>query len=388
MFERSFTRIVKKIEETGKVVIVGAGNNGRELAGSFLDHDICPVCFMDNDTSLHGLIIYGITVRKLYALNEDVFYVISVWNDKIRRRLKEQLKSLGTRDDRILCYFPHRSSLYHRELGCDEYEDEIVSLFKERHGTVPDLSAPCTYSEIINWEKLNVHDELRTKLADKVLAKKWAAEKLGSSCVTTTYGVWDKTEDIPYDNLPDKFVLKTNNGSGRNIIVEDKHLLNIEEANTRLNEWLEANFFFDGFETQYRDIKPCILAEEYLDGLATTVYDYNIFCFHGEPEYIWCIKGSHRPGCCASFYDKEWNMQPFSYGYPLDVYPAPKPNDLDRTLEMSRILSKGFEHVRVDLYDMPDGRVLFGEMTFSTWGGLVPFTPKKYDKTFGDLIKG
>ena len=55
-------------------------------------------------------------------------------------------------------------------------------------------------------------------------------------------------------------------------------------------------------------------------------------------------------------------------------------------LELSKVLCKDFDHVRVDWYNMPDGRVLFGEMTFSTWNGLKKFDPEEWDLKLGELI--
>ncbi len=388
MFDRSFKRVLGQISDPSKIVIAGAGTVGRELAGAFIDHDIYPKCFMDNAVSLCGLNVYGVPVKQFTYIDADTYYVISVADDMIREAIKDQLIAIGVQNDKIICYFPFRCNAYHRELKSEEYNDEISALFKERMGYRPHLDSPQTYSEIINWEKLYVYDNHRTELADKVKAKEWVKNILGEDHVTKTYGVWGNGKEINFESLPNRFVLKANNGSGRNIIIDNKDTLDREKTIRMLDYWLSLNFAYNSFEMQYRDIEPMILAEEYLEGLATTVYDYNIFCFHGEPEYIWCIKGSHRLGCTASFYDKNWNMQPFSYGYPLDIKPAPKPRGLDEMLELSRILSSGFEHVRVDWYNMPDGRVLFGEMTFSTWGGLASFIPQKYDHHFGRLIHG
>ena len=112
-----------------------------------------------------------------------------------------------------------------------------------------------------------------------------------------------------------------------------------------------------------------------------------MYIFHmNVSKYIWCIKGSHRPDCTATFYNTDWERQPFSFGYPLDIYPAPRPEKLDEMLELTKILCKDFEHVRVDWYIMPDGRILFGEMTFQTWGGMKKIVPKKYDLYLGSLI--
>ena len=204
--------------------------------------------------------------------------------------------------------------------------------------------------------------------------------------VTRLYAVWDSVDDINFDVLPNSFVLKVNNGSGRNIIVKDKQNMDKDLVCKQLGIWLNQNFAYVSLELQYKDVVPKIICEEYLEGVAEEIYDYNIYCFHGEPEYIWCIKGSHRPGCKASFYNKKWEKQPFSYGYPKDEEMAPVPEKLEKMLELSRILCEDFEHVRVDWYNLPNGRVLFGEMTFTTWSGLRRFEPDEYDTVFGNLI--
>ncbi len=382
----SLTRIYNFSKNRSKIVIVGAGKQGKELAGFLIDRDLIPYSFFDNDASLTGLSIYGVTVSRPRKLEDGTYYIISVLDDYLRYKLRQQLISLGVQREDIICYYSKRCGDYHRELSDKNYKNEISDFFMERLGTEMNWNNPTTYSEIINWEKLNVNDKVRTSLADKALVKDWVAQRIGSQYVVKTYGCWKRVEDVDYDALPDKFVIKVNNGSGRNIIVDDKNNIDREEINHRLSYWLQANFYYDGFEEQYKDIEPQIIAEEYLEGVGTTVYDYNIFCFYGEPEYIWCIKGSHRPGCTAAFYDKRWNVQPFSYGYPLDVYPAPKPEKLEKMLELSRVLSKDFRHVRVDWYNLPDGRVFFGEMTFSTWAGLRKFLPSKYDVIFGNMI--
>lgn len=153
-----------------------------------------------------------------------------------------------------------------------------------------------------------------------------------------------------------------------------------------MNEWKEINYAYLSLELHYRDIEPKIICEEYLPGLADNVYDYNIYCFHGKPKYIWCIKGSHKADCKASFYSTDWEMQSFSFLYPKDHDLAPKPEKLDKMLELSEILCKDFDHVRVDWYNLPDGRVLFGEMTFSSGAGFAAWTPEEYDTIFGEMI--
>lgn len=384
----SLNCILEEAKKAGEVIIVGAGKRGKELLIHFDEKSAIVVrAFFDNNETLIGTYINGIEIVKPYKdMKENILYIIAVDEPKIRKELRAQLKYLGIADDKIITYYFYRDYEYMCNLDEKYYEEDLQDLFYERLGKKINWENPVTYNEKINWEKLNVKDERRTRLADKVLVRDWVKEQIGEKYLTKFYGVWDDVSEIDFDSLPNSFVLKTNNGSGRNIIVKDKTQINKEEICYQLNEWKEYNFAYTTYELQYKDIVPKILCEEYLEGVAESVYDYNIYCFHGEPAYVWCIKGSHRPECRASFYTKEWEMMPFSFGYPRDDVLAPKPKKLDEMLELSRILSKDFNHVRVDWYNLPDGRVLFCEMTFSSWSGLNRFNPEEYDTIFGNMI--
>lgn len=65
---------------------------------------------------------------------------------------------------------------------------------------------------------------------------------------------------------------------------------------------------------------------------------------------------------------------------------SPKPDNLDEMLEVARKLSKDKAHVRVDLYEV-EKHIYFGEFTFYTGAGFIPFDPVEYDKVLGDMLK-
>lgn len=369
------------------VVIAGAGVAGKELADEFLSEEIAVFSIFDNNPQVGGA-YKQIPVETPKKYNENVLYILAFGSKHNREEVHKQLLSLGIEDEDIFTYYMDFEDYEFRSTIPSEYYKMIVEEMALRLiGKPLDLDEPRTYNEILNWEKFHVQDERKTYLADKIQVRKWVSKEIGEEFLNKVYYVWDNVMDINFDMLPDAFVLKTNNGSGRNIIVKDKTKIDIEKIRQQLKDWLVHNFYYVGFEIQYRDIKPQIICEEYLEGLAETVYDYDIYCFHGKPKYIWCINGSHRGNCKASFYDLDWNMLEFSYGYPLDPVLAPRPQYLDKMLEFSEKLSRDFEHVRVDFYGMPD-RLLFSEMTFTTWSGLRSFVPDKYDEVFGKLILG
>lgn len=386
--KRIWNNILERSKKAEYIVLVGAAT-GTDVQSFLEEHGIKAAQYFDNNDLFVGSLVNGLKVSKPYQiLKENVLYIVCVKSDKNKKVLTKQMINLGIKEDSIIYtpkYIRDEASLLH--MNVDEMLEDIANIYMERMGKMPNLKAPVAYTEKVNSQKIKMANEKCTMLADKYLVKNYIKETIGEQYVVPLLGVWDRAEEINYDLLPPKFVLKTNHASGRNILVKNKEDLDIVETNEKLNRWLDENYGYNGFALQYRDIKPKIICEEYLDGLAETVYDYQFLCFNGEPKLVWCINGSHRAGCRASFYDFDWNMQPFSFGYPKDDKLAPKPLKLDEMLEISRKLSKGFEHVRVDLYEMPDGRVLFGEMTFQTWGGFRRFYPPEYDYMLGELFK-
>lgn len=385
--KKGWKDILERSKESNYIVIVGA-SKGTDAQSFLMENNILISEYFDNSELFIGTTVNGIRVSKPYKVNlEKALYIISAMSEKSKKELKQQLHSLGIESEYVVAVPVYKSDVdklpYMNE---KEMLEEISNFYIARMGKVPNLENPVTYTEKVNANKIYMGNEKCTLLADKYLVKEFVKNELGEQYVVPLYGVWDKAEEINYDILPDKFVLKTNHASGRNILVKNKKELNIEETNKKLNDWLGENYGYIGFQLQYRGIQPKIICEEYLDGLAENVYDYQFLCFHGEPKYIWCIRGAHRAGGRASFYDLDWNMQPFSIGYLKDDRVAPKPSKLEEMIEVSKKLSKGLEHVRVDLYEMPDGRVLFGEMTFQVFGGLRRFYPPEYDYIIGKLL--
>lgn len=387
MVRISLEKIINKARSKKGVVIVCAGKVGVELYNWLKQSGTMVEVFFDNNPDDVSLPFPDVMVIKPDNLGDDYLYVISAMNSNTRKIVKNQLMDMGISSEDIEIYYPIRDYEYVSTLEPSLYQDEISDFYRLKHGYCMDWDNPRRYNEILNWEKLNVVDKRRTLFSDKVAVKRIVGDIIGNEHIVKMYGYWDNPEDIDFDILPDKFVLKVNNGSGRNIVIKDKNEINKLEIIKTLKGWMMENYAYWCMELHYKDIPPMVFAEEYLEGVADTVYDYNIYCFHGEPIYIWCINGSHKENCKASFYDINWNMQEFCYGYPKDPVLAPKPEKLEEMLVYSRKLSKDFEHVRVDFYNLPDGRVLFGEITFASWAGYARFYPDKYDYLFGDLIK-
>ena len=251
---------------------------------------------------------------------------------------------------------------------------------------LPDLKNPKTYNEKLQWLKLNdKHDEY-TRLVDKYEAKEYVRNILGDDAIIPTLGVWDKFEDIDFSKLPNQFVMKTTHDSGGVVVVRDKSTMNMKAARRKLNKSLRHNFFYEHREYPYKNVKPRIIAEKFMvDESGTELKDYKFFCFDGEVKFLFVA--TDRPyDTRFDFFDTDFNHLPFRQGHPWATKEIKKPEGFDEMKRIASILSKGFPHVRVDLYDI-NGKIYFGELTFFHFSGNVPFEPDEWDYKIGEMLK-
>ena len=271
-----------------------------------------------------------------------------------------------------------------------KFREEIIKeQFRNALGYELNLENPKTFNEKLQWLKLYYHDPLITKCADKYLVREYIKETIGEEYLIPLIGVWDRVEDIDFDKLPNQFVLKVNWGSGQNIIVKDKSQLDIEEAKNKLRYWMQptSNHYYYSYEWCYKNIEPKIMCEEYIEQMDGNLLDYKIFCFNGEPKYIQVDidRFTNHKRC---FYDSTWKKQNFKTHslYPLYHYEIDKPSNLNKMLDFCKILSKNFNHVRVDFYTI-DEILYFGELTFYHGNGMEEFSIKEWDYKFGELLE-
>ena len=270
-----------------------------------------------------------------------------------------------------------RDYAYYSSLPPRKYPKELKLWYKMATGDDLNLQHPKTYNEKIQWLKLYDSTPLKTRLSDKFLVRDWVKEKIGEEYLIPLLGVWDNFDEIDFDKLPDQFVLKANHGSGWNIIVKDKATFDWEDAKKKFDSWMRTNFaFLCGFELQYLNISPKIIAEEYLENGNNDLFDYKVFCFDGRAESVMFLS-ERKQGLKMAFYDLNWNKLPFVYSYPQNEKPIPKPEKLELLIELAEKLAAGFAHVRVDFYVLNDGSIKFGEMTFSSASGICEWNIPK-----------
>ncbi len=247
------------------------------------------------------------------------------------------------------------------------------------------LKRPELYNEKLQWIKLYDRNPLYTRLADKLAVREYVKEKGCGEYLIPILAVYDKPEEIDWDSLPDRFVVKCTHGSSSNIIVVGKSKLDRADAIRKLNGWMRRNWYWLSREWPYKNIKPRILIEQFIGGAEGKVpYDYKFLCFDGEPAYV-IVDADRYDGHTRSFYSPDWVRQDMFNRHPAIPREIPKPEKLTEMLDIARKLSAGIPHVRVDLYET-DGRVYFGETTFFHGYGMEVFRPREFEKHLGDLI--
>lgn len=229
------------------------------------------------------------------------------------------------------------------------------------------LKNPRTLNEKFMWLKLNIYNEhpLVKRCADKYAMRGYVEEMGCPELLNPLYGVWTDADDIDFEQLPEKFVLKCNHGSGYNIICKNKKEFDVEDARKQLHAWMKEDFWKRSAELNYRGIRKVITCEKFIDGRGEELPgDYKIMCFYGEPQFILYCDGRGQKTRYVN-YDTEWNLLPINLS--KDTKAVPRPGSLDQMLEYAKKLSAAFPAVRMDFYD-DHGTPILGEMTFTPAG--------------------
>ncbi|BDC92612.1 ATP-grasp fold amidoligase family protein [Treponema bryantii] len=261
--------------------------------------------------------------------------------------------------------------------------------FKKTLGRELNLDSPKSFNEKIQWLKIHDRNPDYTRMVDKYEAKKYVASIIGEEYIIPNYGVWNKFEDIDFNSLPEQFVLKTTHDSGGVSICRDKTSFDYNKAKIHLKKSLKNNFYYMGREWPYKDVKPRILAEKYMeDSSSKELVDYKFYCFDGIPKFLYISKGlEYHPTASISFVNLNWTFAPYERSdyKTFDALPE-RPSKFDEMIEICKKLSTNHKFLRVDLYQI-NNHIYFSELTFSPCSGMMPFKTLEQDLEMGDLLK-
>lgn len=385
----------------GKTCIFGAGLIGRTwgydvaVAAGF-----CVDFYCDNNIPAGSIIrdlVKTISVEELYSYQEDVLVLVAL-KEAYQKEIVEQLNSNGVTRVVMMGDAFVQELFFSLETASVEIKQKYKMLmddaeflkqrYKHMMGIPLNLENPQRYNEKLQWLKINDHDIRYTNLVDKYEVKNVIERILGKQYVIPTIGVWDHFDEIDFDVLPKAFVLKCTNDSGSVVVCKDKSALDTVAVRETLEKGLRTNFYVASREYPYKNIKPRIIAEEYIEDKTTeTLDDYKFFCFNGIVDNVMVVR--ERASGNPKFYhfDKEWKLCRFNRrgrSLPYD-YVEEKPDFIDEMIRIAEKLSEDFLHVRIDLYEA-NGQIYFGEYTFFNQSGWEDGFDEKSDLYLGGLI--
>ncbi len=264
----------------------------------------------------------------------------------------------------------------------------IKWMYRLKMGRKLNIDYPKRFTEKLQWLKLYDHDPFYSIIVDKYEVKSYVARLIGMDYVIPTIGVWNEPEEIKIETMPEKFVLKTTNGGGGTgvVICKEKSKFNFNAAVIKLRKSLNTNLYKLQREWPYKNIPPRIIAEKYMEDESGELRDYKFYCFNGEPKVL-LIASNRFTNHNFNYYDMKFNPLPIhsAVGGKSDIV-FQRPSSFDEMVELSRKLSQGFVHVRVDLYYV-DQKIYFGELTLYDSSGYDNLSSDSEDLLWGSWLQ-
>lgn len=383
----------------GEISIFGTGKLGTgEAYELLLTAGIRVDFFLDNNIEPNRKIVDGICTKSidyLYSNSKDI-YVFVCMGKKSQKEVIQQLNEHNIEfyyliDSEVILQiiasieFANEDIKKKYELFCDS-ELFLRKRFKTKVGYELDLEKPKTFNQKLQWLKLYNCNPLYTELVDKYQFKQYITAHFGHEYVFDTLGIWDNYDDIDFDKLPSKFVLKCTHDSGSVVLIDDKNEINHDNNRMFFKNKLNINYYWAGREWPYKNAGRHIICEPYMCD-PDKMIDYKFMCFNGEPKLVFtCTERFESSGLKVTFFDMNWNKMDFERHYPKSKKVIHQPKNFDKMKDFATIISKDIPFVRVDFYEI-EGRLYFGEMTFFPGGGMEEFTPIEWDYILGEWIK-
>lgn len=260
-------------------------------------------------------------------------------------------------------------------------------LYRAVMGKKLNLKKPQTFNEKLQWLKLYDRNPLYTRMADKYLAREYIREKCGKNYLIPLLGKWDDPGEIDISRLPNRFVLKCNHDSGGVVLCPDKSEFSIQNAIKELSKHFRRNYYYQNREWPYRDIRRCVIAEEYL-GNGENLYDYKLMCFNGKVKCAFvCSNRGKSGGLKVTFFNMKWERLPFERHYPAEMRSIPKPKRWEEMIWAAERLAEEIPFVRIDFYETKGEKLYIGELTFFPGSGLEEFYPESWDFYLGGWLQ-
>ena len=299
-----------------------------------------------------------------------------------KKKKKEKMK--------IQDFYPKKEMF--RYINYDFYKEDnhstiIAQLFSKEIGYYPNIEHPQTFNEKILWLNKYYHNPLLTLCADKYLVKDYIKEQLGEDLCIPILKKYNSIYDINLDELPNQFVLKVNWGRGKDqvIIVKDKRDVTLDKIRLQINDWLQPwnNFYFANYAWEYKNMKPIIYAEKYVEEIDRQLNNYKIYCFNGKAKMTAVADNRFAKNkVTKTFFDNDWNILPIKKS-PNSIHKRlAKPKSWEQMFNIAEKLAEPFPLACVGFYII-DNKPYIKNITFHIERGFEAFTSKEWDEILG-----
>lgn len=274
-------------------------------------------------------------------------------------------------------------------INCD-HKDILAEQYKHRTGKELNIDNPLSYNEKLQWMKLYWRDPRAYLCADKYTLREIVVNKLGPSFVNQLICRWTRDDDIDFSQISTPCLLKASHASGFNVVLTDLNSVNQTELKSLLSEVLNIHYYAAKCEWVYEKAEPSIMCEPLYEIENGAKIDYKFHCFDGKVKMVHILNAMDvdrkYEDPKAFFVDRNGDGIPAEYGYQNEMHPFHVPNSFYNMIQIAEELSKGFPHVRVDLYMIQDA-IRVGELTFFPGSGYDQFKPESFDYTVGKWLK-
>lgn len=252
----------------------------------------------------------------------------------------------------------------------------IKKRYKKRFKKDLEFNNIKNWNEKILWRMIYDRNPIYTELSDKIKVRNYIKQKIGDKYLTKLYKVFEKSSEINFEDLPEKFIIKCNHDCGSSKLINKSEKIDIKKIKKFYKSKMKINLYLTNYEWHYKNISPRILVEEVLENLdGSELVDYKFHCFNGRIELIQVANSNHTGN---NIYDKNFNLLDINY-YTPNYSNIEKPKNLNEMLSIAQELSKGYSYIRVDLYSLSDGRIKFGELTFTPGAGMLNWKPEEWN---------
>lgn len=377
--------VVKEARKLGKYIYIRGITDIGIYLGIYFDWENIPfVGYVDRKSDKWGKVVYGDHI--CYApsqLPENSFVFIATYAEKVQNEIALELQQ------KRIAYIKNLYKDILKDIERIDDEFYLRSLFEAKLGYKLDLENPRSLCEKLQWLKLYDRNPLYTKMVDKYEVKEYVKSLIGEQYVLPALGVWECVDEINFDELPNEFVLKKTNDSGSIIVIDDKEHLDIVSLKKKLAYQRDTNYYYHRREWPYKNVKPRIIAEKYVDTLGKPQsIEYKVTCFNGKVGFVTICRGIAHVSLDVrtnDSYDTNFNHMPWYAYYKNSAIQYEKPKQWNELIALSEKLATNIPYVRVDWY-VSDEQLYFGEITFYTWAGFIEFTPPEWDLRLGDCL--